>query len=476
MNKCAETEYVRLFTGEAGKSPLLTDAYKFAMGQAGFPLREETFVLSFRKGGKLIVPFDLNKVVQALLPDPPTEEESFYLSKHGFGLTPAMWEALRGTVTTHAVPVGTWVGPEEPILTVTGPSFLVSWLEANLIALQFPLQIATAVHNGVNEFKATCDNEAEIVHLVASLFGKKVRVVSDEQAYRKAVMARCHALLPALSSALGRAFECGTRSMTCYQMHRICVEECNRAGISRTANVRAAFDIKLLMIPVGTTGHEHQQRWFEDKAGFRAIRDMRPQVPSYLFDTVDPVQVGMPAVIEVVKETPDRKVTIRFDSGNQEAQLAGFVSVLGTKGNHSYIFMDDYDADRTAAMESYAAALGVPDSARQYGYGGYLVCASEDQVYRRNNIAMVYKLSQTGGIPVRKSNESKRSWPGVPVTYHKIDPRSDGTRVSVVAQHGEVLLGHVPAQPGLSTPEPSIVEASPQTKALIRACVGRIQG
>ena len=43
---------VRAIIGKMRASITMSDAYKFAMAQAGFPLREETFVLVFRKGGQ----------------------------------------------------------------------------------------------------------------------------------------------------------------------------------------------------------------------------------------------------------------------------------------------------------------------------------------------------------------------------------------------------------------------------------------
>ena len=47
---------------------LATDAYKFSMAQAGFPLRRETFYFSFRRGGPQYVPFDFAEMIGALAP------------------------------------------------------------------------------------------------------------------------------------------------------------------------------------------------------------------------------------------------------------------------------------------------------------------------------------------------------------------------------------------------------------------------
>ena len=54
----------------AGTAPsvTMTDAYKLAMAQAGFPLRTETFYFSFRKPGWYRIPFDLESAIRALVP------------------------------------------------------------------------------------------------------------------------------------------------------------------------------------------------------------------------------------------------------------------------------------------------------------------------------------------------------------------------------------------------------------------------
>ena len=90
-------------------SPLLTDAYKFSMAQAGFPLRRETFYLSFRHGGFQHVPIDLDRAVRSLLADlRASEAEAAFTRAHGYGLTDAMDRALadKDGVQIEAVPRG----------------------------------------------------------------------------------------------------------------------------------------------------------------------------------------------------------------------------------------------------------------------------------------------------------------------------------------------------------------------------------
>ena len=90
-------------------SVLATDAYKFSMAQAGFPLRRETFYLSFRFGGLQCVPFDLAERVRRLLTGlVPTPEDRAFARAHGYGLTDAMEAALSqlDALEIQAVPAG----------------------------------------------------------------------------------------------------------------------------------------------------------------------------------------------------------------------------------------------------------------------------------------------------------------------------------------------------------------------------------
>jgi nicotinate phosphoribosyltransferase len=461
-----ESRYVELLTGGTN-SPLLTDAYKFAMAQAGAPLRQETFYLSFRHGEPMYVPFDLAEVVRLLRPRLPNAKERAFLATHGFSMTPAMEAALQGDLDVWAAPRFAWVGKGEPILTVTGPSFLVSWLEPLLIALSFPLQVASQIENEVRNrepastFDVTCKDEGDIVQLVQKCAGNSActaKVVVRGIGDMKSLVGDLHA---ALGGDIHRAFEVGTRAMTCLQHHHHVLKALKVFGIEKTASLYLAYE--LYMIPVGTTGHEHQQRWLSDEAAFRAVRDCRPEPPSYLFDTYDAEHSGIPATQKVMGEDPGRRCSVRFDSGDQEAQLRQFMQ--GPYQPDLFIFMDGYDHDRTYEMERLCTKEGIPTEARIYGFGGYFMCAAEWQVYTRNRVAMVYKLTQTGATPVMKFAGSKSSVPGRPVIL-----RAAGGG-SLIAQAGEEIEGWGPLRPDQEVTYSQ--GYSEQTRTLITQCQRR---
>lgn len=406
---------VHLMTGRSRTSVLMTDGYKFSMAQAGFPLREETFYLVLRKGGPHYTPpYDLGALVMALLPEPATTEESAFLTAYGYGMTAAMEKALRSMVRVHAAPPNTWVMAGEPILTVTGPSFLVSWLEPLLISLQAQIQMATAIRRGQREFSVSCLDEALILrNMEKHLYGVSLDIHMELEEFRLQVQSRALQIKEALNGETYRTFEVGMRAASCMAQHRIALTACFQYGVSKTSNVYLAKELG--MTPVGTTGHEHQQRWGNDLDAFRAIRDMRSTPPSYLFDTFDPYLSGIPAAIKVMAES-EGPCSVRFDSGDQEKQLRLFLEA-GNKIYPNFIFEDGYTAERTRTNEKFCADLGVDKTRRFYGFGGFLVPAT----FSRDAVSAVYKLTQTGDRPTMKFSDSgKGSVPGKPVIFRAV--------------------------------------------------------
>lgn len=479
-----ETRYATLLRGGTDKSPLTSDGYKWPMGQAGAPLRHETYYLHYRKGGALFIPFDFAEVIQDLIPRLPNSREQGFLLANGYGMTPAMEAALGGTLTVYAQPKGSWANEQEPVVVPSGPSFLGSWVEPLAIAFHFPMQIATAIKGGQAAFKATCGDEGRIIQLVAEALGTAVEVEVCEEQYRRGLRKRLSALNRALKGDIRRAFEVGTRSMTCMAQMRIVLEECKAAGIYRTSNVKLAYD--LYMTPVGTTGHEHQERHGADINGFRAIRDLRPEPPSYLFDTYDPIKLGIPAAIEAMLEDRTRRCSVRFDSGNQTKQLQMFVAAQKQYGlNLFYLFMDGYGDTATEHMEGVADELKVPRDDRHYGIGGFMVLDPVLSEYNRNRVAMVYKLCQTGGPGydgvmgcrnVRKysGNPNKASLGGRPIVV------IDQLGHRYIAQQGENFLrdgGSWDMKAKGRPPRPTDASLlSPATLALNEACLTRDLG
>ena len=469
MPRDFECDLAGLITGFHDKrpSPLLTDGYKFSMSQAGFPLRQESFVLSFRRSGSWVVPLDLAEIVYGMLPDVDslTIKQRGFLDAFGYGLNPAMEAAMRGEVELDYLPAGTVFGPREPILTITGPSFLVSWLEPLVIMLNHHIQLITSILRGENSgiMHVRCQDEADIVALCwdraeqmkkgwpgrwTKMAPRPERVAVIKSYSTPTAIGFPDSVFSELVEVLGtnedepgvqpedRIFEVGLRAACCAQHHDTVLQILKRSGLRSTSNVLGAW--KHNLYPVGTTGHEHQQRWGSDLAGFMAIRDMRPEIPSYLFDTWDP-ESGIIQVDEAHRQMPDRQITVRLDSGDQRSQLMNLVEDAERTGGAPpvYILEDGYDVERTRAMEGLRRELGLPASRVWYGYGSYMV---EDHVIcTRNEVSAAYKLSCTGGRSTMKVSGSggKQSLPGRPVVFRRLRANPMKGPVDIIGQAGE---------------------------------------
>ncbi len=431
--KTLETKLAQALLGRPSASVLMTDAYKFSMAQAGAPEAIETFYLSLRRPGWYLVPVDLEALVLALCPEAPTQAELDFLKEYGFELSAETREALGKTPSVVAAPKGSWVREGEPVVTVTGPSALVSWLEPLLIWLHLPMQIATAVvRDGVRELPVDSRAEAEVVRCILKAIGAEaqVRISVAEAEVERSYAQAARLVVASAGGDAGRIFEVGMRGAGCMENHRKLLMAARAAGVQRTSNVFLARELG--MRPVGTTGHEHQQRWGSDLAAFRAVRDRRPQPPSYLFDTYNAMERGIPAAIEALREASGRAASVRFDSGNYELQLRAFVDATDVRP--TYVFMDSMRPERIEELESLCDALGIERNRRQYGVGGYLRSLAANP-YRRDRVAAVYKLSESGGQPVMKfSTAAKRSLPGRPTILRRC--QGDGA-IGCIAQVGE---------------------------------------
>ena len=435
MSTSLETQLVAAMLGKSRPSVLMTDAYKFSMAQAGFPLRPETFYLSFRRPGWYYIPFDLTAVVRDLCPLAPSAQDRAYLKTFGYELTGAMEAALHATPTIWSAPKGSWVREREPIVSVTAPSFLASWLEPLLVWLHYPIQVATVLLEGeCSELFCRSEAEADIIRLVEKSLDLTGRVAIKVQNSSSRITVRNNAerIVQAVNGEAARVFEVGMRSANCLAWHKQALAEVADTGIRSTSSVFLAKELGLT--PVGTTGHEHQQRWGRDIDGYRAIRDMRVASPSYLFDTYDAMNVGIPDAIAMMREEPERDASVRFDSGDLEAQLEAFVAAEVTP---TFVFMDSMKPERIAALEQVATLLDIAPARRLYGVGGYLVGAAQPNELSRDRVAAVYKLSSSGSRPAMKfCVPGKTSTPGRPIVFRRV---SGSGPVGLIGQVGEAV-------------------------------------
>lgn len=477
-------------------NPILpTDKYKMVMAQAGFPLREETFVFSMRKGGPWVMPIDPKDLVARVLRCddielPDFDESVAYLRSQKLDMPQSYFEAMAGHVRVTGVPKGCWFGDREPILTITGPSALVSNIEARIIGeLTFRIQTATLARLDPDAFveryaKVTCEREREIV--LETVPGTKAKLEVDSKGYFEHIRKRAKTLVGIVGSPL-RVMEAGYRAASCYDQHRLAVAAVREGGFRATSNVLAARELG--MTPAGTTGHEHTQRWGSDYEAFTSVRDMVSGEVTYLLDTFSTRHSGLPTALRVMQEDPDRASAIRFDSEStmvgdyllaiQMFKEAGLpIPGLNLGGGFNF--------HTTAKFEELRQTFGVKPRQQRYMYGQYLV-EPHVPLPTRGDVGAVYKLSQTGSRATMKfsDNPAKASSPGKPVVFRLEHPEgADFTDMplGIIGQEGEEpprFYRRLDSEDSFATRiTPGIIERfrkqaaanSPATQALVDQC------
>jgi len=417
------------------------------MALAGFPMRRETFVFMLRKGGPFYMPVDPVAYVKGLLPT-PTEQDYRYLAAQGMHMDPGYRTAMNAQdIEVHGLPKGAWFGDREPVLTVTGPSALVSYLEPQIIWLQFRIRIATLARLDPKNLKqrlgvVTCPRERDIV--LETLDAANVRIdfdiKVDPKGYQDHIRDRASSLV-SLCGDPSRLMEAGMRAVSCMDQHRLALSACKEAGFLSTSNILLGKELD--MTPGGTTGHEHTQRWGSDYRAFSAVRDSYPGEVTFLLDTYSTRHSGLPMALRAMVEEPERTCSVRFDS---ESTMEGDY-LLGIHAMKEHDIMapinlgGGFDTEITARFEEMRGFLKWPAELQRYMYGQFLV-APHVPLPTRGETGAVFKLAQTGHRPTMKfsDNAEKSSIPGKPVVFRLEMPgasRNHDKPMTIIGQHGE---------------------------------------
>jgi len=409
---------------------LATDQYKFAMAESGLPLREETFYYSHRKGGPHLIPYDVKDYIKNLFSN-WSSNDAHKLLEECSGLFAGSWfnHFLKlndpySLLKINTIAKGTWFYDRDPVFTITGPSFLVSWLEPRVLQMNYAIQVATMAAIGKLHIDyATCENQKLIVDDVLETVMElgytvdlpKLEIKSEE--YLSSVKERVAALARAVNNDTNRLFEVGFRSATCMEQHHIALEACGKLGTSNTYESSYGSAGRA----VGTMGHEHVQRFGSDKIAYNTMADRLPGSIFCLLDTFDALRSGIPAAFDLIQRQPERNHSVRFDSGDIKKQLLIAIDKAKEMGiKPKYCLEDSWDLKKTIEFEELRTNAGIEPEYFTYGFGGHIVNVGE---LTRDRVSAVWKLSQTGDRPTMKfGNAGKESIPGKPVLYHLINP------------------------------------------------------
>ncbi len=370
-------------------SALLTDLYELTMLQAYWSegLRAPAvFSLFFRR-----MPEARNYVVACGLEDALRYLEDLHFEPDdlaylaGLGLFRSDfldWLArFRFTGDVFAVPEGTPVFPEEPLLELVAP-FPEAQLAESYVMNQIHLQTVLA---------------SKAARVVAAAAGRRVVDFG---------MRRMHGSDAALKGA--RAFYV--------------------AGVDATSDVLAG---RVYGIPVaGTMAHSYVQAHDDEAAAFRAFSALYPETV-LLVDTYDTLE-GVRRVVGLAAELGEdfRVRGIRLDSGDLASLSRGARELLDAAGLASVeIFasgsLDEQRIDELVRGGAPIAAFGV----------GTLMGVSRDAPY----LDLAYKLTDYAGQGRLKTSTGKESLPGRKQVF-RVEEEGRALR-DVIARSGEELPG-----------------------------------
>ncbi|HVM54148.1 MAG TPA: nicotinate phosphoribosyltransferase [Acidimicrobiales bacterium] len=343
-------------------SELVTDLYELNM--AATYLRHgmndrATFSLFIRR-----LPPTRGFLVAAGLDDCLTFLENFgfddtslgYLRDIGFDAeTIGALRRLRFTGDVFAVPEGTIVFADQPILEVTAPIAEAQLVETFLLN-QITYQTAIA-------------SKAARCRLAA-----RDRVQLSDFALRRAHGVEAGIAVARLSAMV---------------------------GFAGTSNVEAAR--RFALRPVGTMAHSFIEAFPTELEAFRTFASEFPEATTFLVDTFDTLE-GVRHAIQVIKELQlDRHVGIRLDSGDLDVLARAARGLLDAADLRDVtIFasggLDEHDIDRFVRAGTPIDAVGV----------GTRLAVSADAPA----LDSAYKLVEYAGRPVRKLSPGKTTLPG----------------------------------------------------------------
>jgi nicotinate phosphoribosyltransferase len=325
---------------------------------------------------------------------------------------------VRFTGSVRALPEGTVVFPDEPILEVTAPI-----LEAQLVE--------TAVIN--------------FVHLQTMLASKAVRSV---------LAARGRAVVD-FGLRRTHGIDAGLKAARCAYI----------AGAAMTSNVLAGCHAGIP--PTGTMAHSYVMAFPGELEAFRAYARAFPDATTLLIDTYDTVAGAHHAVIvgRELERQGHRLAGVRLDSGDLAALSREVRGILDEAGlSYVRIFasggLDEAEIARCVDGAAPIDAFGV----------GTRMNVSADAPY----LDIAYKLVRYGSRDVLKLSPGKATWPGQKQVYRRRGP--DGRLEGDVLALREEEAAEGGAEPLLQTVMMGgrRIEAPPSLGAIRGRCAEQV--
>lgn len=354
---CAAVAHHVLMSGA-----LLLDLYELTMASSysrramTAPATFSLFVRRLPPERGFLVAAGLEPVLEFLEDFHFEEEDLSYLSSLGMpGDALEAFSSLRFTGDVWAVPEGTIVFANEPIIEVTAP-------------LPEAQVVETVVLNRISFNTAVASKAARCVMATEG----RIELVDFG-------MRRSQGLDAALDAARTSAM----------------------VGFVATSNVEAARRYGL--VPSGTMAHSYVEAFVDEVQAFRAFGTDHPERATFLVDTYDTLS-GVGNAIEVIRELHlEENAGIRLDSGDLSALSFDARRLLDDSGLTSVkiVVSGTLDEHRLARL----VADGAPIDAAGVGTR---MSVSADAPY----LDSAYKLVSYGGRPAAKFSTGKATYPG----------------------------------------------------------------
>ena len=377
-------EFKNVYDRNPRNYSMMSDAYEFFMSDAYLVNNkdnvEAVFDVFFRKvpnGGGYVVMAGLDKVIDYIKNLKFSESDIEYFRKNGYSEEFVNYlKDFKFTGDIYAIPDGTPVFPNEPLITVKAPI-----IEAQIVE--------TAILSIVNGSMEHATGARRIIESVPE--GVKVMEFGAR---------RADGMEAAIDSSLYGIM----------------------AGCDGTSNVLAAnmLGIKAL----GTMAHSFVETFDSELEAFIAFATAYPNNATLLVDTYDTLRSGVPNAIKTFdymkeKGIKSKKFGIRLDSGDLAYLSKEARKMLDDAGYKDAVICasNDLDEDLIMSLNMQGAKIGL------YGVGTKLITGNGSTLGGVYKLSSVYDDAKKEFIPKLKisSNVEKVTNPGNKEVYRIYD-------------------------------------------------------
>jgi len=381
---------------DPGASALLTDLYQLTMLQTYFERRmtqTAVFELFFRrlpKSRNFLVAAGLEQALEFLENLAFAADELEWLSAQGFPREFVdQLASLRFVGDVQAVPEGTLLFPDEPIIRVVAPLPQAQLVETRLM---------------------------NILHFQTLVASKAAR----------AVLHAPGKLLVDFGLRRAHGAEAGLYAARATYL----------AGMSGTATVLAG---QRYGVPVfGTMAHSFIQAHASETEAFERFARSHPDNATLLIDTYDTEDAARKLVQLAPRLARDgvRVRAVRLDSGDLAEHARQVRRILDAGGLHEVRIFASSGLDELAVRQLLAVEQAPID--------GFGIGSGMDTAHDAPTLDCAYKLQEYAGVARRKRSEGKATWPGRKQVWRRRDSTGRMQGDLLALEHepgdGEALL------------------------------------